>query len=170
MSVKSFLLKQIVRWNMIPYYVRWEKSIIGTGVLYADIMEMLHKTYGAEGVRKLNEVMYSMGVNQANDLVDRLGLEKTLEGCGYTLMAMHRVFGIKSKIVHKSSKRVVIHVTHCYWGGRTEGWTLQTCASIAHYETGLVQGILPSATHKYTKKHTLGDEVCELTVSTGMKG
>lgn len=165
MSLKSSLMKKIVEWDLIPLHVKWKKSVVGTGVLYAQIMNMMQKTYGAEGVKKLNETTYMIGVNQAGQLLELLGLERTLEGCAYTLMAMHRIFGIQSRIVQEDDNRIVIHVTHCYWGRGTKEWTPHTCASIAHYETGLVRGIMPSAQHSYTKKHTLGDEVCELTLT-----
>lgn len=165
MSLKSFLMKKIIKWDIIPSPVRWRKSVTGTGVLYAQIMNMMQKTYGAEGVKELGEVMYAIGVNQARELLELLGLERTLEGCAYTLMAMHRIFGIKSKIVQKDDNKIVFHVTHCYWGRCIKEWTPHACASIARYETGLVQGILPSVQHSYTKKHTLGDEVCELTIT-----
>jgi hypothetical protein len=139
MGMKSVLMKTVVRWDIIPWIVRWRKSIVGTGVMYADIMHMMQEKYGAEGMKNLSEVMYTIGLNQADEILELLGMERTLEGCAYTLMAMHRIFGIKSKIVQKTDKKVIIHVTHCYWGRRIEEWTPRTCASIARYETGLVR-------------------------------
>jgi hypothetical protein len=165
MGIKSFLVRKVIRWDIIPWPVRWRKSVIGTGVMYADIMNMMQEKYGAEGVKNLSEVMYTIGLNQASEILELLGLERTLEGCAYTLIAMHRIFGIKSRIVQKDDSKIIIHVTHCYWGRRIEEWTPYTCASIAHYETGLVKGVLPSAVHSYTKKHTLGDDVCELVIT-----
>lgn len=165
MGIRSFLTKKLVRWDIIPWLVRWRKSVIGIGIMYADIMNMIQEKYGAEGVKNLSEVMYTIGLNQANEILELLGLERNLEGCAYTLMTMHRIFGIKSKIVQKDEEKIVIHVTQCYWGRRTREWTPRTCASIARYETGLVKGVLPSAAHSYTKKYTLGDEVCELIIT-----
>ncbi|MGD2248507.1 MAG: hypothetical protein PVF58_08870 [Candidatus Methanofastidiosia archaeon] len=165
MDIKSFFAKKAIKWGLIPAFIKWKKSVIGTGVMYAHIMRMMQEKYGIEGVKNLNEVMYTIGLDQANELLELLHLEKTVEGCAYTLMAMHRIFGIESKIVQKDKNKIVIHVTHCYWGRQTKEWTKRTCASIASYETGLVKGVLPSATHVYTKKHTLGDAVCELIIA-----
>lgn len=46
--------------------------------------------------------------------------------------------------------------------------TSQICASNGQYERGLVEGILPSATHSYNRRHVFVDDVCELAV--GQKG
>lgn len=164
-GIKSYFARKIIDWNLILCSFKWKKSVIGTGVMYAHIMKMMQKTYGADGVKNLGDVMYSIGLDQAIKILELLGLEKNLEGCAYTLMAAHRIFGIKSKIVHKTESEIVIHVTHCYWGRQTEVWTSGTCASIAQYERGLVEGILPSGKHTYSKKYTLGDEICELVIT-----
>ena len=165
MSLKAYLMRKIIDLDLIPSSIRWKKSVSGVGRMYADIMRMMDQNYGAEGVKRLSEVMYNIGLSQADELLDRLGLERTLEGCAYVLLAMHRIFGVKSKIVRRDNDRIVIHVTYCFWGKRKKGWTPKTCASIQQYETGLVKGILPSATHFYTKRRTLDDEVCELIVT-----
>jgi len=167
MNVKTHLVKKIIDWDLVPCSVRWKKSVSGVGIMYAEIMKMMQESYGAEGVKKLSEVMYNIGLHQANEILESLGLERTLEGCAYVLLAMHRIFGVKSRIVQKDSDRVVIHATRCYWGKRKKGWTPKTCASIQQYETGLVKGILPSATHFYTKRRSLGDKVCELIIAKG---
>lgn len=169
MDIKSYIIKKIINLDILPCSIRWEKSISGIGRMYADIMKMMQENYGAEGVKKLNEIMYNIGLNQADEILELLCLERNLEGCAYAILAMHRIFGIKSKIVKKDSNKIVIHVTHCYWGRSEKDWTPQTCASIAQYETGLVNGILPSATHIYNKRHTIGDEVCELIITVKRK-
>ncbi|MGA2677204.1 MAG: hypothetical protein ACLQG5_04490 [Methanobacterium sp.] len=46
-----------------------------------------------------------------------------------------------------------------------DGWTPRTCYSIAHYETGLLKGILPDAVHHYKKSRSLDNEICELIIS-----
>ena len=163
-SLKTYLIRKIIDLDLVPCSIKWKKSVSGVGRMYADIMKMMQENYGAEGIEKLSEVMYNIGFNQADEILQLLGLERTLEGCAYVLLAMHRTFGIKSKIVQKDDDKVVIHATHCYWGKRKRGWTPKTCASIEQYETGLVKKILPSATHFYTKRRSLGDNECELTV------
>ena len=46
---------------------------------------------------------------------------------------------IKSKIVEKSDKKIVIHVSHCQWQNNVKGWTPGTCESVAHYATELLK-------------------------------
>ena len=165
MSLKTYLTRKTIDLGLIPYSVRWRKSVSGVGRMYANIMIMMDENYGAGGIRRLSEVMYTIGLNQADEIREMLGLERNLEGCAYVLLAMHRIFGVKSKIVQRDKDRIVIHVTDCQWGKRKKGWTPKTCASIQQYETGLVKGILPSATHFYTKRRSLDDEVCELIIA-----
>jgi len=165
MGLKQYLIKKIIEFGILPCSIRWKKSVSGIGRMYAEIMEMMQKEYGGEGVKKLSNVMYDIGVKQADEIIKTLGLEKNLEGCVYALLAMHRIFGIKSKIVKKEKNKAVIHVTGCYWGKKVKCWVPKTCASIAQYETGLVKGILSNASHIYTKRRSLGDEVCELIIT-----
>jgi hypothetical protein len=165
MKLKQQIIKKLIEWDLLPCSIRWKKSVSGIGRMYADIMVMMQKEYGVEGVKKLSNVMYNIGFNQTDEILDILGLERNLEGCAYALLAMHRIFGIKSKIVRKENNKIVIHVTKCYWGKSKKGWTPKTCASIAQYETGLVKGILPNATHIYTKRRSLGHDVCELIIA-----
>lgn len=162
--IKEFLVRKLVEYDLVPPYIRWEKTVSGIGKTYLEIMQMMKERYGPEGVKELNNVMYDIGYNQADEILDSLGLERNLKGCAYALMAMHRVFGIKSKIKEESDNRVIIHISSCDWGRSRENWGPKACASIAHYETGLVEAILPEATHMYPKKHTLGDEVCKLVI------
>ena len=165
MSLRTYLTRKVIDLNLVPCSIRWKKSVSGIGRMFANMMRMMDEDYGAEGVRKLSEVMYNIGLNQADEIREMLGLERNLEGCAYVLLAMHRIFGVRSKIVQRDKDRIVIHATDCQWGKRKKGWTPKTCASIQQYETGLVKGILPSATHFYTKRRSLDDEVCELIIA-----
>lgn len=163
MQFKKFLYRKLVEYDLIPCSIRWKKSVSGIGRIYSDSMEMMRKNYGGDGVKKLSEVMYEIGFNQSEELIDALGLERNPEGCAYALLAMHRIFGIRSRIVEKSEEKVVIRVTYCQWGSRMKGnWTPQTCASISRYENGLVEGINQRVVHTYTKRRTQGKPVCEL--------
>ncbi|WP_292389819.1 hypothetical protein [Methanosarcina sp. UBA5] len=78
---------------------------------------------------------------------------------------MHRIFGIKSKIIQKDTNKIVIHARKCRWGGRLNKWNARTCLSIDNYEAGLIEGILPFSKNTYTKRGTCGDNVCELVIS-----
>lgn len=164
MNLRTILIKKIIDWNLIPSSIKWKKSVSGVGRMYANILNMMREEYGDEGIKKLGGVMFNIGYNQAKEILELLGMERNLEACAYTLLIMHRIFGIKSKIVQKNRDRIVIHVSYCFWGKRKRGWTPNTCASIQEYETGLVKRILPSAIHYYTKRRSLGDIICELNI------
>lgn len=166
---KKAIVIKIMDLDMVPYSIKWKKTISGIGSIYIGFMEMMQREYGSEGVRNLNDVMYTIGLNQAEEVLDSIGLERDLKGCAYTILTMHRIFGIKSKIIKRDENKVVIHVTHCRWGNYKEGWTPKTCASIEKYETGLVKGILPLADHVYTKRRSLGDNVCEIIITLGKR-
>lgn len=170
MSFKKYIIRKMIEYDLLPCSIRWEKSVSGIGRMYADIMDMMRENYGSDGVKRLSTVMYNIGFNQASEVLETLGLERNLEGCAYALLAMHRIFGIKSKIVRKESNKIIIHITDCCWGRKKKGWSPQTCASIGQYEAGLVKGILSNVTHLYPKRHTLGHKVCELILIVKEKG
>jgi hypothetical protein len=165
MSFKSFLLKRLITWDGIPYYLRWKKSVSGIGMIYAGTLEMIQEKYGKDGVNNLNEIMYNIGLSQSTEILETLDLNRDLEGCAYVLLAMHRIFGIKSKIVLKDNNKIVIHARKCCWGGHLTKWNFRTCLSIDNYEAGLIEGILPFSEHAYTKRRSCGDNVCELVIS-----
>lgn len=60
--------------------------------------------------------MYNIGLGQSTEILEMLDLKKDLEGCAYVLLAVHRIFGIKSKIVQKDKNKVIIHARKCRWG------------------------------------------------------
>ncbi|AKB77056.1 hypothetical protein MSHOH_0573 [Methanosarcina horonobensis HB-1 = JCM 15518] len=134
-------------------------------MIYVNTLEIMQEKYGKDGVNNLNEVMYNIGIGQSTEILEMLDLERDLEGCAYVLLAMHRVFGIKSKIVHKDNHKIVIHARKCRWGGHLTKWNVRTCLSIDNYEAGLIEGILPLSKHEYTKRRSRGDDVCELVIS-----
>lgn len=145
--------------------MRWKKSVSGIGTIYANTLEMIQERYGKDGVNSLNEVMYNIGLGQSREILEQLDLKRDLEGCAYVLLAMHRIFGVKSKIVQKDNNKIVIHARKCCWSGHLEKWNIKTCLSIDNYEAGLIEGILPFSEHTYTKRRSCGDNVCELVIS-----
>jgi hypothetical protein len=126
---------------------------------------MIQEKYEKDGINNLNEVMYNIGLGQSREIIEQLGLKRDLEGCAYVLLAMHRIFGIKSKIIQKDNNKIVIHARKCCWSGHLEKWNAKTCLSIDNYEAGLIEGILPLSEHAYTKRRSCGDNVCELVIS-----
>ncbi len=169
MSFKSFILKKLIDRDKIPFKLKWKKSVSGIGIIYADILQMMQEKYGKEGVNDLNNVMYNIGLRQSTEILQMMGLKKDLEGCAYVLLVMHRIFGIKSKIVHKDDDKIIIHASKCLWEGHGTNWNTGTCLSIDNYETGLIEGILPLSRHAYTKRRSCGDKVCQLVISTNGK-
>jgi hypothetical protein len=165
MSFKSLIMKRLIAWDGIPCYLKWKKSVSGIGTIYVDVLEMMQEKYGKDGVSNLNEVMYNIGLGQSTEILEMLGLKRNLEGCAYVLLAMHRIFGIKSKIVQKDNDKIVIHARKCRWEGHLAKWSAKTCLSIDNYEKGLIEGILPLSEHIYTKRRSRGDNICELVIS-----
>lgn len=165
MNIKNYLIKKMIDFDLIPNSIRLKKSVTGLGTMYSNLYAIMINGKDIQGIKKMNEVMYGIGLNHGPEILKELNLEKNLEGCAYVLLTSHRIFGIKSKIVEKSDKKIVIYASHCSWGNHISGWTPGTCNSIANYETGVVNKILPNATHQYTKKRSLGHEVCELIIS-----
>lgn len=166
LSVKTYLIKKFIDFDLIPSSMRWKKSAKGWGTVYSNLYTMLIAEQDVQGIKKMNKVMYDIGFKEGPGILKQLGLKSNLEGCAYVLLVSHRIFGMKSKIVEKSDKKIIIHASHCAWGNNVAGWTPGTCNSIAHYETGVVNRILPGALHQYKKMRSLGDEVCELVIST----
>ncbi|HEY3361436.1 MAG TPA: hypothetical protein VGK06_06270 [Methanosarcina sp.] len=99
MYFKSFLLKRLIVWDFIPYSLRWKKSVSGAGIIYVDTLEMIQEKYGKEDVNNLNEIMYNIGRGQSTEILEMLDLKRDLKGCAYVLLAIHRVFGIRNKII-----------------------------------------------------------------------
>jgi len=153
--IKEFLI------NLIPARIKWKKSVSGMGEMYKEILNSLVEKYGNSAVKDLSEAMYKIGFKQGKEIQEKIKVKDNLYGCALVLLIMHRIFGIKSKIVEKSDKKVVIHISHCSWRDK-EGWNSKCCMSLASYERGLVENINPDITHRYTKTRSLGNEFCEI--------
>lgn len=165
MHLKSYLVKKLIDLDLIPCRARWRKSVSGIGRIHAGLHRKLRQRYGPEGTELLGQVMYDLGVEQAVEIVESLGMARDLEGCAYAVMLMHRIFGIKSKITQRDEHEVAIEITHCWWGRRTSGWISEMCVTIGRYEDGVIETILPSARHVYETRHTLGGGTCNLVIS-----
>ncbi len=165
MKIKNYIIQKIIYHGLIPHSLRWKKNAKAFGVMYSKMHNMMIKEYDVQNVKNLDDMMYNWGFKQGPEILKDLDLEENLEGCAYVLLTAHRLTGLKSKIAEKNDKKIVIHVSHCPWWNHIEGWTPRTCKSIAHYETGLVRGILPNALHQYKSKRSLGNNVCELIIS-----
>ncbi len=165
MSFKSFLLKRLIESDKIPCYLKWKKSVSGIGTIYINTLEMMQEKYGKDGVNNLNRVMYNIGISQSTEILEILDLKRDPEGCAYALLVMHRIFGIKSKIIQNNNNKIIIHARKCCWAGQIKGWNGRTCLSMDNYEAGLIEGILPASKHAYTKRRSCGENICELVIN-----
>jgi len=161
MGVKGRLVEFLVEYDLIPARVRWRKSASGVGRLFNDIFTILDE----DGRKSLTKLMYEWGLHDADRLTKTLEINKDLHSATIALMAMHRVFGIKSHVAKEDSSEIVIHATQCLWKDKN-GWTPKTCGAISTYEAGVIEGINPSIEHIYTKRRSQGDSVCELILRT----
>lgn len=157
MGLKNKILEFAIKHDMVPMKTRWELAVSAVGSLYRNVFYLL----GADESIKLSRMMEDWGLEHSKEVLNRLGAPRTLHGCALSLMSYHRIFGIKSSMVKETENEIVIHVSHCMWKDK-RGWTPRICASIEAFETGLVKGIDGSIKHLYTKRRSLGDQVCEM--------
>lgn len=150
---KEFIVKK----DLLPVKDRWTQTVSAVGSLYRNVFYMLDP----HDRGRLAEMMQDWGTSHSEETVSKLGVRKDLHGCAVSLLAFHRIFGIKSSIVEETKDRIVIHATKCMWKDK-KGWGPQICASIDRYETGLVKGISKDVTHTYSKRRSKGDKVCEM--------
>lgn len=61
-----------------------------------------------EGRRELAKLMYDWGLEDAERPIKILGIKRDLHECAIALLAMHRIFGIKSRIVRETENEIVI--------------------------------------------------------------
>ncbi len=157
MNLKGKLTELLIVNDLVPVRTRWRKSSSSVGRMFNDVFHMLDKNERTG----LTKMMYSWGLEDANEIVGTLKIERNLHGCAVALMGMHRIFGIKSHIAEENINEIKIHATECMWNNK-KGWTLEVCASIDGYERGLTEGIDKNILHICTKRRSAGDDICEL--------
>lgn len=146
-----------IKYDMIPMKIKWKQAVSAVGSMYKNLFYPL----GPEDRNRLSKMMEDWVLDHSEEILKRLGASRNLHGCAMALMSYHRIFGIKSSIVKETADETVVHVSHCMWKEKS-GWTPQICASIEAFETGIVKGIDSSIEHFYTKRRSLGDQVCEM--------
>lgn len=156
MNIKNKLIEFMVVHDLVPVRTRWRKSASGVGRMFNDVFHMLDRDERA----KLTKMMYSWGLEDADEVVETLKIERNLHGCAIALMGMHRIFGIKSHIVEENASYIKICATECLWVNKKD-WTPQVCASIDAYERGLTEGIDKNILHICTKRRSAGNKYCE---------
>jgi hypothetical protein len=159
MRFKSKFIEFIVKHDMIPARVRWKRSASSVGRLFNGIFNTLDD----DGRRTLTKLMYNLGVEDADEIVETLKIKRNLHGCAIALLAINQLFGIKSKISKESDDEIIIHATKCLWKDK-KGWTPKVCASIEAYDIGLVEGINKNVKYFCTRRRSMGDKLCEVSL------
>ena len=157
MGFRSKLIELVVKHDLIPARIRWRKSASGVGRLFNDVFHMLNE----DGRRNLAELLYDWGIDDADEVVKMLKIERNLHGCAVALITTNSIFGIKSHIARENSNEIIIHATKCLWKNK-KNWTPDVCASIENYDMGLVKGINKNIKYFCTKRRSKGDKVCEI--------
>ena len=150
----------MVKHDLIPMRTKWEQAVSAVGSMYRDVFNILEPQ---ERV-KLSGLMEGWGLEHSEEVLKRLELSRDLHGCALALMLYHRIFGMESSIVKETEDEIIVHVSRCMWKDKRV-WTPEICASIETFEAGLVKGIDSSIKHFYTKRRSLGDQVCEMRLS-----
>jgi hypothetical protein len=159
MRFKSKFIEFIIKHDLIPTRVKWKRCAGGVGRLFRDVFHMLDE----DGKRTLMKLMYRWGVEDADEIVETLKIDRNLHGCAIALLAVNQLFGIKSKISKESDDEIIIHATKCLWKDK-EGWTPKVCASIEAYDIGLVEGINKNVKYFCTRRRSTGDKFCEVSL------
>lgn len=157
MSIKSRLMEFIVVHDLVPLRIRWSESASAVGRIFNDVYHLLDK----EDRIKLTDLMHSWGLEDSEEAVKTLKIQRDLHGCAVAVLALHRIFGIKSSIASENETEIKIRATECLWKDK-KGWSPEVCASIDAYERGLVEGVNSSIKNYYAKRRSRGDEFCEL--------
>jgi len=157
MTLKSKLFEFIVKKDLIPKKLKWEKNVDGVARLYSGAFTILD----SKGKKKLADMMYNWGFQDSDKVVKLLGIKRNLHGCAIALLTANHTFGSKNSIVKEDENEIVMHITSCRWKNRPD-WNPALCVSTEQYELGLVNGINKNIDYLCTKRRSKGDNVCEV--------
>ena len=157
MGFRSRVIEFLIVHDLLPARTRWKKSASGVGRLFNDVFHMLNENEK----KKLAQLMYEYGVNDADKAVKTLKIKRNLHGCAIAILATNCIYGIKSRIAKEDSNEVVIHARECRWKNK-RNWTPEVCAAIEMYDVGLVKGIDKNVGYYCTKRRSKGDNICEI--------
>jgi len=156
MTLKSNTAEFIVKRDLIPKKLKWERNVDGIARMYCGAYSLLDST----GKKKLTDMLYNWGFQDSDEVVKLLGINRNLHGCAIALITSNHAFAMKSHIVKETEDEIVIHVTDCRFKDRDD-WTSKHCASIDRYDFGLIEGINKNVKLTVTKRRSKGDTVCE---------
>ena len=101
MGFRGKVIEFLVIHYLLPAKIRWKKSASGVGRLFSDVFYMLD----ANERKKLTELMYEQGLNDADKVAETLKIKRNLHGCAVALMAANCVYGIKSRIAKEKAEQ-----------------------------------------------------------------
>jgi len=157
MTLKSKLIEFIVKKDLIPKKLKWEKNVDGIGRLYSSAFSILD----SKGKKQLADIMYNWGFQDSDKVAKLLGIKNNLHGCAVALLTANHTFGSKNSIVEEDENKIVMHITSCRWKNQPD-WTPALCASVEQYELGLINGIDKNVDYLCSKRRSKGDTVCEV--------
>jgi len=156
MTLKSKTAEFIAKKDLIPKKLKWERNVDGIARLYSGAYNLLD----SNGKKKLIDMLYDWGLQDSDEVVKLLGIDRDLHGCAIALITANHAFAMKSHIVKETDDEIVINVTDCRFKDR-EDWTPKHCASIDRYDHGLIEGISKNVKLTVTKRRSKGNKVCE---------
>jgi hypothetical protein len=72
--------------------MRWKQAVSAVVSLYKRFFYLLEP-----GKRPgLSEMMEEWGIEHSSDVLEKLGVQRDLHGCGLALMSYHRIFGMRA--------------------------------------------------------------------------
>jgi len=157
MNFKAKLIEFVIKSDLMPEGIRWKVCANGVGRLFNDVFKIIERDQRQD----ITKLMYEWGIADADRVIEALKAERDLHGCAIAVIGMNQIFGIKSHIQRESSEEVIVHATECLWKDLKD-WTPEVCSSISAYDVGLVAGINKDVRQFFTKRRSMGDNVCEL--------
>jgi hypothetical protein len=155
------LQKKAVEVGVLPSNAKWRKTVQAYGELYIEGYRWAKK----EGtLDEFANVIYERGRKNGKRFKEKFGLSETAGDAAFALIAGHRLFGIKSKIVENTQNKSIIHVSDCPW---KEVFTPEACDILGNIERGTCGAISQDLSYSITKKITNKDGVCEFVIAGG---
>lgn len=157
--MKKFLASR----GLIPLKIKWRKSASGTGTLFSEIVKEITRNYGKQSLNKIAKACYNVGLKTGKKLMKEFKFKNhDTKDAALALIVIHEIYGMKGKIVKKTSDRTIIHVNKCLWKEKMEP---RMCYAIFELERGICSAINPKLKCSLTKTRSQGNNFCEIIIS-----
>jgi len=83
MGFRGRVIEFLLMHDLLPAKIRWKKSVSGVSRLFSDVFCMLDENER----KKLTQLMYEQGLNDADKVAETLKIKRNLHGCTVALMA-----------------------------------------------------------------------------------